>query len=143
MSRPEVAIAILHQADQFLLQLRDPIPTIVYPGHWGFFGGHLEAGESAEIAVQRELLEEIGYSPPHLNHFRSYADPLVIRHVFQGELTVGLDELTLLEGWDMGWFSRDDILRGDRYSAKAAQVCPLGQPHQRILLDFLESGQPM
>jgi 8-oxo-dGTP diphosphatase len=142
MSRPEVAIAILHQADQFLFQLRDNIPTIVYPGHWGLFGGHLEANESAEVAVQRELLEEICYSPPHLSHFRSYtADAQVIRHVFQGALTVSLDELTLLEGWDMGWFSRDDILRGDRYSAKAAQVCPLGQPHQRILLDFLASDR--
>ena len=56
--KPEVAIAILYQGDRFLLQLRDDIPTIAWPGHWAFFGGHLEPGESADVAVQRELMEE-------------------------------------------------------------------------------------
>jgi hypothetical protein len=41
---PQVAIAILYRQDQFLLQLRDNIPNIAYPGHWGFFGGHLDPG---------------------------------------------------------------------------------------------------
>jgi 8-oxo-dGTP diphosphatase len=137
MTRPIVAIAILHQADQFLMQLRDDIPTIVYPGHWAFFGGHLDPGETHEVAIHRELLEEIGHDPPDLVHFRSYEDdPKVIRHVYQAPLTVGLTELHLQEGWDMGFLSLEDIRRGDRYSAQAGRVCPLGQPHQRILLDF-------
>jgi 8-oxo-dGTP diphosphatase len=138
MTRPEVAIAILHQADQFLLQLRDNIPTIVYPGHWAFFGGHLEPGESPEVAMERELLEEIGYAPPHLTHFRSYThDPKVIRHVYEAPLTVGLDALVLQEGWDIGFFTVEEIRQGSRYSANAAQICPLGKPHQQILLEFL------
>ena len=33
----EVTAAILHQDGQFLLQLRDDFPHIVYPGVWGFF----------------------------------------------------------------------------------------------------------
>jgi 8-oxo-dGTP diphosphatase len=41
----EVTLAILQQADQFLLQLRDDIPEIRYPGCWGLFCGHLEAGK--------------------------------------------------------------------------------------------------
>ena len=55
----EVAIAILFKDGQFLLQLRDNIPTIIYPGHWAFFGGHVEPGETAEAGVWRELKEEI------------------------------------------------------------------------------------
>jgi 8-oxo-dGTP diphosphatase len=150
MSRPEVAIAILHQAEspserlhpRLLLQLRDNIPQIVYPGHWALFGGHLEPGESADVAVQRELLEEIGYAPPDILHFRSYTnDPQIIRHVYHAVLSVNLGALTLMEGWDMGWFSREDVQRGDRYSARAAQVRPLGKPHQQILLDFLEGDR--
>lgn len=33
----QVAIAILYRPGQFLLQLRDDIPGILYPAHWGFF----------------------------------------------------------------------------------------------------------
>ena len=136
-SRRAVAIAILHQDNQFLLQLRDDIPGIPYPGYWAFFGGHLELGEAPEDAIQRELLEEIGYQPPVLAKFGIYADDKVVRHVFHGPLTVGTDALVLGEGWDFGFFTIEDIKRGDRYSEIAQQVRPLGPPHQQILLDFL------
>jgi 8-oxo-dGTP diphosphatase len=145
----EVAIAILyhanphrpepHQANQFLMQLRDDIPGIAYPGHWGFFGGHLDPGEQPEAAMWRELNEEIGYTPPTLTLFKSYChDPSVTRHVFVAPLIVSLDALTLHEGWDMALFTVEDVHRGDRYSPKARAVKPLGQPHQQILLDFKE-----
>ena len=134
----EVAIAILHQNDQFLMQLRDNVPGIVYPGHWGFFGGHLDPGESAEEAMWRELAEEIEYIPPDLTPFRTYrGDPRVIRHVYVAPLVVDVEELRLNEGWDLGLLSLEDVQRGDRFSAKANQVCPLGKPHQQILLDFV------
>lgn len=135
--RLEVAIAILHQDSTFLMQLRDNTPGILYPGHWGLFGGHIEPGESAEIAIQRELSEEIGYIPPVLTPFNRYEDARVVRHVFQGAIAASLDELVLGEGWDMGWLTYEDIQRGDHYSAKANQWCPIGKPHQKMLLDFI------
>ena len=138
MPRPVVAIAILYQNDRFLMQLRDNIPTIAYPGHWAFFGGHLDPGESHEAAIHRELLEEISYDPPHLTYFRCYSDPQVIRHVYQAPLTVGLADLQLHEGWDMGFLTLEEIRQGGCYSPKAGYVCPLGKPHQQILLDFLQ-----
>jgi len=135
--RRQVAIAILHQDNTFLLQLRDNIPGIVYPGYWGLFGGHLEPGEQTEEAIQRELLEEIGYTPPGLTKFGCYADAEVVRYVYQAELRLSLDQLILGEGWDMGWLNPDDIRRGECYSHQANQIRPLGKPHQRILLDFI------
>lgn len=138
-SKPvEVAIAILHTSDRFLMQLRDNIPGIIYPGCWGFFGGHLDPGETPEAAVKRELLEEIGYAPPVVSKFGCYSDPQVLRHVFHAPLTVELSQLVLNEGWDMGLLTSEEIRAGSCYSQKAEQVRPLGHPHQQILLDFLE-----
>jgi len=82
MTQPiQVAIAILHRQGQFLLQLRDNIPGIVYPGHWVCLAV-TEPGETPAVAVERELLEEISYAPPTLLEFGCYADDNVIRHVY-------------------------------------------------------------
>jgi mutator protein MutT len=134
----EVAIAILHTQDRFLMQLRDDIPGIIYPGHWAFFGGHIDLGETPEEAVKRELQEEIGHTPSEISEFRCYSDEQVIRHVFHAPLTVELEQLVLGEGWDMGLLTPQEIRLGEAYSKKADQVRPLGFPHQKILLDFLE-----
>lgn len=135
--RVEVAIAILVQDNRFLLQLRDNIPTILYPGYWAFFGGHIEPGETAEAGVWRELKEEIGYAPPWLKLFKRWDDDRVIRNVFYGPLTAPVDHLELNEGWDLGLWSVDDIRRGERHSAQANQMRPLGAPHRQILLSFI------
>jgi 8-oxo-dGTP pyrophosphatase MutT (NUDIX family) len=140
LSPVEVAIAILYQDHQFLMQLRDNIPGIIYPGHWGFFGGHLDPGETPEVAMRRELLEEIGYAPPTLTKFHSYLDdPRVTRHVFHAPLTVAVETLELNEGWDLGLLTIDQIQQGEHYSERAGQVRPLGKPHQRILLEFIDA----
>ena len=33
-----VAMAIIYQDNKYLMQLRDDIPSIVYPGVWAFLG---------------------------------------------------------------------------------------------------------
>jgi 8-oxo-dGTP pyrophosphatase MutT (NUDIX family) len=123
------------------MQLRDNNPNIVYPGHWAFFGGHIELGETPEIAVQREILEEIGYTlPPTFSKFGCYPDERALRHVFHAPLTVELNQLVLNEGWDMGLLTLQDIRQGSCYSAVSGDVRPLGPVHQRILLDFMDKG---
>jgi 8-oxo-dGTP diphosphatase len=55
----DVAVGVLLQADgQFLLTSRPE--GKVYAGYWEFPGGKLEAGESVEQALRRELQEELG-----------------------------------------------------------------------------------
>lgn len=55
----EVAVGVLLQSDgSFLLTSRPP--GKVYEGYWEFPGGKLEAGESVEDALRRELHEELG-----------------------------------------------------------------------------------
>jgi 8-oxo-dGTP diphosphatase len=137
--RPAVALAILYQGGKFLMQLRDDNPAILYPGHWGFFGGHLEPGEDAETGVRRELQEEIGYCPTELSLFNQHEDTYVIRSIYHGTLDREMNDLILGEGMDLELLTPEDIERGDRYSAKINQVRPLGKPHREILLDFIQS----
>jgi 8-oxo-dGTP diphosphatase len=134
----EVAIAILPRDGKFLMQLRDNIPTILYPGLWGFFGGHLELGETPEIAVRREILEEIGYDIPEPQKFGCYSDERVIKHIFYAPLTVGIDELVLSEGWDLGLLTPAQIEAGFAYSPIAKEERPIGKVHQQIMIDFIE-----
>jgi 8-oxo-dGTP diphosphatase len=134
----EVAIAILPYEGKFLMQLRDNIPTILYPGLWGLFGGHIEAGETPEVAVEREVLEEIGYQLKEPKKFACYSDDRVIRHIFYAPLTVDLDLLVLTEGWDFGLITPAQIEAGVAYSAIAGEERPLGIVHQQIMLDFIE-----
>lgn len=55
----QVAVGVLIRPDgRFLLTSRPP--GKVYQGFWEFPGGKLEAGESVEDALRRELQEEIG-----------------------------------------------------------------------------------
>ncbi|MBE9038804.1 NUDIX hydrolase [aff. Roholtiella sp. LEGE 12411] len=133
-----VAIAILYQENKYLMQLRDNIPGILYPGYWGLFGGHIEPGETPGVAVKREILEEIGYILPPFFEFGCYPDEKVVRHVFQAPLLVELNQLVLSEGWDMGLMTAEDICQGSCYSQNAGEVRPLGHVHQRILLNFIQ-----
>ena len=55
----DVAVGVLIRPDgSFLLTSRPP--GKVYAGYWEFPGGKLEAGETVEQALRRELQEEIG-----------------------------------------------------------------------------------
>jgi 8-oxo-dGTP diphosphatase len=134
----EVAIAILPADGKFLMQLRDNIPTILYPGLWGLFGGHIEAGETPEIAVEREIMEEIGYQLTDPQKFGCYSDARVIRHVFYAPLTVDIDKLVLGEGWDFGLLTPEQIAAGAAYSPIAQEERPIGPVHQQIMTDFIE-----
>lgn len=136
----EVTAAILHQDGQFLLQLRDDFPHIVYPGVWAFFGGHIEAEEEAQDSMKRELLEEIGYAPPELRLLGEREEGKVRRYLYYSELAVSINELQLNEGQDMALCSLAEIQAGEKYSDKLGEVRSLGKPHQQALLSFINNG---
>jgi len=66
----EVAVGILiDAAGRYLLTTRPPGKA--YAGYWEFPGGKLEAGETVEAALRRELQEEIGVTTGATELWRS------------------------------------------------------------------------
>ena len=129
----EVALAMLQREGRWLMQLRDEIPTIVAPGCWGLFGGHLEAGETPEQALRRELLEEISWQPPDLELVMVHPIHRRTAHVFRGELSVPLEQLQLLEGQDLDLVSPEHLLMGSIWSTKLAAHRPLADGLMEVI----------
>lgn len=61
----EIACALVIDAHgRFLLQPRDDIVGVIYPGKVGLFGGHREDDETFLECVVREVHEELSYLVP-------------------------------------------------------------------------------
>jgi len=56
----EVAVGILIRPEDGALLLSTRPPGKPYAGYWEFPGGKIEIGETVEMALQRELQEELG-----------------------------------------------------------------------------------
>jgi 8-oxo-dGTP pyrophosphatase MutT (NUDIX family) len=67
-----VAAIITVEDGRYLMQLRDDMPGIFYPGHWGCFGGAVGHGETDVAALQRELAEELEMHAPHAEEFITF-----------------------------------------------------------------------
>ena len=133
----EVALAMLQRNGLWLLQLRDDIDSIIYPGHWGLFGGHLDPGETPVQALMRELQEEISWAPatpPPL--WFSDSSNTRVAHVFRGDLEVPLNRLQLLEGQDLKLASIEELQRGQVWSDHCRETRPIA-PGLQIVIERL------
>ena len=102
----DVAVGVLIRPDSSFLLTSRP-PGKVYEGFWEFPGGKLEAGETVEQALRRELLEEIGITIAAVHPWKvemvDYPHALVRLHfckVFEW-----LGELQMHEGQLFAWQS--------------------------------------
>ena len=100
----DVAVGVLiDEQGRFLLTTRPP--GKVYAGYWEFPGGKVEAGESIEQALKRELQEElgitIGWAEPWQVELMDYPHARVRLHFCKVFAWAG--EFTMLEGQRMAW----------------------------------------
>jgi 8-oxo-dGTP diphosphatase len=135
----EVALAMLHRDGRWLVQLRDEIPSIVAPGCWGLFGGHLDPGETPEQALRRELLEEISWQPPALEPVMVHHIHRRTAHVFRAELPIPLTQLQLLEGQDMALVSTEELLAGSIWSTHLGTYRPLADGLLEVIQHVLST----
>ena len=117
-SRAAAALIVVER--QYLLQLRDQLPGIYYPGHWGLFGGACEGSETPEDALHREMQEELGLAVSKVRHVTDFTftfgnSGAITRHYFEVPIAASqLDSLVLGEGSGMRTFPATEILNMPR-----------------------------
>jgi 8-oxo-dGTP diphosphatase len=138
MAGRNVSVLILYDNDSKMLLQHRTKDAPTFPDYWAFFGGGVEEGESAEQAVKRESLEELGYELTAPRLFAAqrfvYKGSEYTKHVFV-ELYNG-KALTLGEGQAMGWFlaaeTRDLMMNDhDRSTIDAIKKDILGPASSR------------
>ena len=99
--------------NKLLIYLRDNKAEIPFPNHWDFFGGHVEAGETPEAALVRELQEELHIELEHWQFFRQYeclcgdAYPNT-KFIYTGAINRVPENLTLYEGQRLTSIAADE-----------------------------------
>ena len=131
----EIAQVFLFDRDgRLLIYLRDDKPEIPFPSYWDLFGGHLEAGETPEEALVREVKEELGVELAAWSFFRRYdcldGDAYPNRkHIYHAQIDRDPAGLSLHEGQRLAAIAREE-----RSDYRFANI--LGA----IVEDFVASG---
>lgn len=110
--------ALLVDHDSRVLLGRRAAWKNAWPDFWDAIGGRVEAGESPEMAVVREVQEEVGVRPTHLFLMETIPEPRpdlygdALHHIFAvsawagGSPTNACDEHS-----EIRWFTIDEIDR--------------------------------
>ncbi len=105
-------LIFLTREDEILL-LRGAPDKPLWANHYNGLGGHVEAGETLYAAALRELREESGIEPRHLNlraliHVALPEPPGVLLAVFLGEAPAGTTPRPSPEGTPE-WIKQTDV----------------------------------
>ena len=94
-----ISSAMLVNPDgDILVNLRDDDPRIIFPNQWSLIGGHVEAGESPEEGLVREVREEIGYRLTEYHALATFFDGEDVRHLYLSPIDAPIEDLVLGEG---------------------------------------------
>ena len=100
----DVAVGILLRGDgEMLLSTRPPGKP--YAGYWEFPGGKLEAGETVEQALRRELMEELGITigPASVWKVTEHHYPHALVRLHWCKVWEWTGEFEMREGQSMAW----------------------------------------
>lgn len=108
--RVHVAVGVIENAqDEILISLRGASQH--QAGKWEFPGGKVEAGEAVDVALARELREELGIEvltcSPLMTVSHDYTDKAVLLDVWR--VTAFGGEPHGLEGQPVRWVARADL----------------------------------
>lgn len=119
-NNPKNASAIIFfYKNKVLLQKRDYLENIFYPGYWGLFGGSKNNNENYQSTVIREIKEEIDYKIDKKNlryfikldlEFPTFKNNVSVKRYFFSYEIKNIFKfkrnLVLREGSDWGFFDK-------------------------------------
>ncbi len=109
-----VAALLVLEDGRYIMQLRDDVPNIWYPGHWGLFGGGVDDREEEVAALRRELREELELE---VNDARLFALDCYFRRYYEVPVTIAAwNRVVLHEGSDVRALTGDEALSLPRIS---------------------------
>jgi len=123
----QVAVGVLMREDGYFLLAQRPAGK-PYEGYWEFPGGKLEEGESVEVALARELREELGVTIAVCRRWRvlEHDYPHAYVRLFFCKVTAWQGEPSGREGQALAW---------QKIPVEVAPVLPATVP----VLDWLRS----
>ena len=136
-----VAGLIVLKDGRYVMQLRDAVPNIFYPDHWGCFGGAVEKGEEPLQALRRELREELEFEIADVREFTRFDFDLaklgqkkVYRIYYEIPIPAeSFARFTLREGAQIKAFSGTEILSQARVTPYDAFAIWLHFKHSRFI----------
>jgi 8-oxo-dGTP diphosphatase len=128
-----VAVALIDESGRVLLQQRRVGRRL--GGLWEFPGGKVEAGESLESALQREIAEElgIGIDPARLEPLSFAAAPGDPHVVLLYTCRAWIGEVQCLDAAALGWYGAAELT--------SVPLVPLDLPLACALRAVLEAGK--
>jgi 8-oxo-dGTP diphosphatase len=137
----EVAAAVIERPDGSFLLAQRP-PGKVYAGWWEFPGGKVEAGESAERALARELHEELGIDVrcayPWITRVHVYEHATVMLRFFR--VTEWSGQPHAKEGQAFLWQRMDEPMASPMLPANAPVLAALALPLEYAITDAKRLG---
>ena len=89
--------------------LRDDKPYIPYPNTWDIPGGHVEADETPEQCIIREMREEMGVELKDFQLFSVIEFDDRIEYAFWKSEALDINEIRLMEGQCLRWFTEEEV----------------------------------
>lgn len=107
VSQVRVVHAIIKQSDKFLLGKRSASKKNA-AGHWASVGGRLEDGESLEVGLIRECLEEMGVNVKPVKQIKQLTEAEAAHFWFEVEIISGTPRLANDEHSELAWFTKSE-----------------------------------
>lgn len=128
------AVGILRKETGEVLLAERPVGK-PWPGYWEFPGGKVEPGESAEVALKRELKEELGIESQKVSQWLEQQYDYPAHHNAAGELTAVAKTVHLTFFIVTEWLGEPAGIENQRLSWQ--------MPSQLTVSPMLPANQPI